>query len=66
MSSSPETIYRVCCFDAALNIVTADLIKASCDEEAIAKAEAQGSASKREVWDGERLVVQLEGERRQA
>lgn len=62
--SSPEKIYRVYCFDAARHIVTADVLKASGDEEAIANAEAAGFGSKIEIWDGSRLVAQLEGERR--
>ena len=60
----PRKIYRVYCFDAARHIVTADVLKASGDEEAIANAEAAGFGSKIEIWDGSRLVAQLEGERR--
>ena len=36
------------------------------DEEAVAKAQAAGFGSKCEIWDGRRLVAQLEGERRNA
>lgn len=61
---SPEKIYRVYCFDAARRIVTADVLKALSDEEAIANAEAAGFGSKCEIWDGERMVAQLESERR--
>ena len=64
--SSPQKIYRVYCYDGSLKAVTADFIKAATDEEAIAKAEAAGFGSKCEVWDGKRLVAQLEAERRQA
>lgn len=63
MSSSLKT-YRVVCFDAELNVVLAELIQAATDEEAIAKTEADGYGSKCEIWDGNRLVAQLESERR--
>lgn len=62
MTSSPTT-YRVYCFDAAHRVVTADWIHAGSDDEAIAKAEAAGFGSKCELWDGRRLVAQLEAER---
>jgi hypothetical protein len=58
--------YRVVCFDAARNILTSDFIEAASDAEAIAMAEAAGFGTKCEIWDGQRLVVQLEDERRQA
>ncbi|HYX45653.1 MAG TPA: hypothetical protein VE820_02355, partial [Sphingomicrobium sp.] len=58
--------YRVYCYDCDNKVVTADFIHASSDEEAVAKAEAKGFGSKCEVWDGRRLVAQLEEERRQA
>lgn len=63
---APLKTYRLYCYDGANKIVTADFIEASNDEEAIAVAEAQGLGSKCEIWDGRRLVAQLEGERRQA
>ena len=62
--SSPVKIYRVVCFDAAHKLVTADFIEASSDEEAIATAEAMGFGTKCEIWDGNRLVAELESERR--
>ena len=65
MSGPPET-YRVICFDADRKVVTSDLIKASSDEEAIAQAEAAGFGTKCEIWQGERLVAQLEADRRTA
>jgi hypothetical protein len=58
--------YRVYCFDAAHKVVTADWLKAPNDEEAIAKAQAQGFGTKCELWDGKRLVAQLQDERREA
>jgi hypothetical protein len=64
--SSPVKTYRVYCFDAAQKNVTADFIKAASDEEAIAKAEAAGYGTKCEIWDGSRLVAELESERRTA
>jgi hypothetical protein len=64
MSAPPKT-YRIYCYDMGQKSVTADFIKAAHDEEAIAKAEAC-AASKCEIWDGKRLVAQIEAERRQA
>lgn len=64
--SSPMKTYRVYCFDAAHKIVTADFVEAASDEEAIALAEAQGFGTKCEIWDGKRLVAQLEDDRREA
>ena len=64
--SLPLKTYRVYCFDLAAKVVTADFVKAATDEEAIAKVEEGGFGTKCELWDGRRLVAQLEGERRQA
>ena len=65
MSSRSKT-YRIYCYHGGNKVVTADWIEAASEEEAIAKAEAEGFGSKCEIWDGRRLVAQLEGERRQA
>ena len=62
----PQSTYRVVCYDAGNRLVTADLIEAASDEEAIAKSEAAGFGTKCEIWHGDRLVARLEGERRQA
>jgi hypothetical protein len=62
MSSSLKT-YRVYCYDAAHQVLTADFIEAANDAEAIAQVEATGFGSKCEIWDGRRLVAQLEGAR---
>ncbi len=64
--SVPLKTYRVYCFDLARKVVTADFIKAANDDDAIAKAEASGFGTKCEVWDGSRLVAQLDAARRQA
>ena len=64
--SKPLKTYRIYCFDIALRAVTADFIKAATDEEAVAEAQARGFGSKCEIWDGRRLVAQLEDERRSA
>ena len=64
--SSPEKVYRIYCLDSARHIVSADWFRASSDEDAIAKAQAAAFGSKCEIWDGKRLVAQLEEERRQA
>ena len=66
MSSSPMKTYRVYCFDAAHKVLTADWLEAASDEEAIAKAQALGFGTKCELWDGRRLVAQLEDQRREA
>ena len=64
--SSPSRTYRICTFDNALKVVTADLIDAASDEDAIARAHASGLRDKCEIWDGDRLVAELDGERRKA
>lgn len=65
MSQESKT-YRVYCFDGTIKAVTVELIEAASDEQAIAHADAMGLPDKCEIWDGNRLVAQLEGERRQA
>ena len=65
MSNALKT-YRVYCYDAVMKVVSADLIEAHDDEEAIARAKAAGFATKCELWKGDRLVASLEEERRQA
>lgn len=64
--SRPLKTYRLYFYDDARQIVTADLIEAASDEEAIAKAQAAVFGSKCELWEDKRLVAQLECERRQA
>lgn len=66
MSRAPMKTYRVVCFDDARNVLTADLIEAESDEQAIARAQVAGFGDKCEIWDGNRLVAMLEEERRQA
>jgi hypothetical protein len=66
MSSSPTKTYRVYCFDAAHKVLTADWLEAASDKEAIGKAQALGFGTKCELWDGRRLVAQLEDQRREA
>jgi hypothetical protein len=65
MSDALKT-YRIYCFDLERKVVTADFISAANDDEAIAKVEAAGFGTKCELWDGNRLVAQLDAERRQA
>ncbi|MGZ2412100.1 hypothetical protein ACUXST_001521 [Sphingomonas sp. F9_3S_D5_B_2] len=62
----PGKPYRVYCFDGSSMTVSGDLIEAAEDAEAIAKVETRGFGSKCEIWEGHRLVAELEGERRQA
>jgi len=64
--SDPQKTYRVYCFDSLRRILTADWLEADSDEDAIAKAQAAGFGSKCEIWEGKRLVAQLEEERLQA
>jgi hypothetical protein len=62
--SEPQKKYRVYCYDAAHTAVSAELIEAATDDEAITKAKAAGFGCKCEVWQGNRLVARLEAERR--
>lgn len=58
--SAPSKTYRVYCFDLPQKAVTADFIKAAHDEDVIAQARSNCCASKCEIWDGKRLVAQLD------
>lgn len=62
--SEPSKIYRVYSFDIERKAVSADFVKATSDEDAVAKTREAGFGSKCEIWDDKRLVAQLEGERR--
>jgi hypothetical protein len=64
--STPLRSYRIYCFDSARHIVSADEIEAADDGQAIAQAQAQGFGDKCEIWDGKRLVAQLEQQRLRA
>ena len=57
--SDPQKIYRICTYDALRHELSADLIEAGSDDEAIASALAAGFGTLGELWDGTRLVVQL-------
>ena len=61
-----EKTYRVYCFDGVNKIVSADMLQAISDEDAIAQAEARGFGTKCEIWEGQRLVAQLQEARLQA
>jgi hypothetical protein len=63
MSTSLRT-YRICFYDAVTKIVMADWLEAEDDADAVSKAD--GFGSKCEIWDGSRLVAELEAERRLA
>ena len=63
---SLQKTYRIYSFDLSRKAVTADFIKASSDEEAVAKAEATGFGTKCELWCDDRLIAQLDAERRHA
>ena len=58
--------YRVYCFDAARHVVSVDEIEAVDDADAVARTQAAQFGDKCEIWDGKRLVAQLEAERRTA
>ena len=64
--SRPLKTYKIYSYDGRHKIVTADMIDASSDEDAIARSTAAGFGSKCEIWLGRRLVAQLDAERRQA
>ncbi len=57
--SSPLQTYRVYCFDGARHIVTAELVEAANDAEAVTSAEAAGFGSRCEIWQRDRLVARL-------
>ena len=58
--SRPPKIYKIYCYDVAQKSVTADFIKAAHDGEAIELAETGCTATKCEIWDGRRLVAQID------
>ena len=58
--------YRVYCFDGARHIVSVDEIEAWSDTDAIALAQTADYGDKCELWDGRRLVAQLEAQRQTA
>lgn len=60
--TSPQKTYRVYCFDGEHMRLESDLITAATDEDAIAQAVEAGFGSKCEIWQGRRLVAQLDDE----
>ena len=60
MSASENKTYRVYCFDGVHKALTHDLIQAANDDEAIAQANAMGFGTRCELWEGNRLVAELE------
>jgi hypothetical protein len=64
--SAIHKAYRVYCFDGSAMTLTGDLIEARDDAEALEIAKAQSLGSKCEVWEGDRLVTQIEDDRRLA
>ena len=64
--SASDKIYRIYCFDSALQLVTADEIRAASDEEAIEAAKAAAFCNRCEVWHGRTLVAEFDGVRREA
>jgi hypothetical protein len=61
---SPLKTYRVYSYGRTHEVLTADLVEATNDDEAVAKAEAAGIGSKYEIWEDRRLVAQLYDQRR--
>jgi hypothetical protein len=57
--ASPKTTYRVCLYDGRLNSLSAELIEAASDEEAVTQARVAAAGARGEVWHGSRLVAQL-------
>jgi hypothetical protein len=57
----PTQTYRIYCFDGERMTVTGDLIEAASDEDAIAQAQRQDFGSKCEIWQGKRVVAELDG-----
>lgn len=64
--STPLKTYRVCSFDGYAMTLSGDFIEALSDDEAIGRAQARGFGSKCEIWEGQRLVAELQAERRLA
>ena len=64
--SGPQKSYRIYCFDSARHVVSVDEIRADSDDQAIEQAQAQGFGDKCEIWEGKRMVAQLEQARLQA
>jgi hypothetical protein len=64
--SASQKIYRVYCFDQVHNVLSVDELAAASDEEAIARAEAGDYGTRCELWDGRRLVAEINGQRQQA
>ena len=60
MSDLQSKLYRAYCYDSVRKDLSNDIIRAASDEEAIAKANAANCGTKCELWEGNRLVMQLE------
>ena len=60
MSASATRTYRVYCFDGVRKDLRHDLIEAASDDEAIALANAMDFGTKCELWEGNRLVADLD------
>ena len=60
MSTSPIKTYRVYCYDGVRKDLSNDIIEAASDEEAIERANCANSGTRCELWEGDRLVAQLE------
>lgn len=56
---SASRTYRICLYDDQLRSLSAELIEAATDDEAVAQAQLAGQGAKAEVWHGTRLVARL-------
>ena len=65
LSTTPKS-YRIYIYDRHKNDLSYDWLKADSDDAAIAAASAGGFGARCEIWDGRRLVAELDRERRQA
>lgn len=65
MSALPK-LYRVYWFDIERKTVSVDFVKAISDDEAITRTRDAGFGTKCEIFEGKRLVAQLENEARRA
>lgn len=64
--SALSKLYRVYWFDMGRKTVSVDFVKAASDDDAITRTREAGFGAKCEIFDGKRLVAQLENEARRA
>lgn len=62
-TNNKRSTYRVYSYDGVHKVLTAEMIEAETDEEALREAEAAGFGTKCEIWEGNRLVAEIGAER---